>query len=522
MSKLANIARWTAPALLLAAVPAHAALTVGYGATTGVSCRAGVCTATTQNATLGIKRLEGLLAAGDLTLAAGTQANDIAVEAPFSWTAGHGLTLDARHSIRIDRTIDAAGPGALTLTTNDGLQGGTLSFGGKGSVHFWSTGNGLTINGAAYALVDSLAALASAVAVSPSGRYALATGYDAASDGTYAAPPVATTFTGTFEGLGNAISNLRVDATGGHAGLFDWIGDGGRVANLTLKSANVKSSAHRFAEAGALTAINYGTIENVTVHAVVSAGRFADIGGLAGAGGHSSVIVGSSVQGLVRSGYGGFIGGLIGDATDSSANTIANSYSTATVTGADDTHAGGLAGLYAGVVSKSWSSGAVSVKDEKNSAPMASAGGLVGYLASFGGDGSTIENCYASGAVGAGAGAAAGGLIGIYNDDAPANGLIVSSYSFGTVAAGASGFAGGLIGYRWAEIVARNTYWDTTTSGITDLSKGVGNTANVAGIAGLTTTQLQSGLPAGFSAAVWAENPHYLNGLPFLIADLPG
>jgi hypothetical protein len=64
-------------------------------------------------------------------------------------------------------------------------------------------------------------------------------------------------------------------------------------------------------------------------------------------------------------------------------------------------------------------------------------------------------------------------------------------------------------------------YWDTTTSGITNLSQGAGNIANDPGITGETTTQLQSGLPTGFDPAIWAENPNINGGLPYLIANPP-
>jgi hypothetical protein len=64
-------------------------------------------------------------------------------------------------------------------------------------------------------------------------------------------------------------------------------------------------------------------------------------------------------------------------------------------------------------------------------------------------------------------------------------------------------------------------YWDTTTSGITNLSQGAGNIANDPGITGETTAQLQATLPAGFDPTIWAENPSINGGLPYLIANPP-
>ena len=60
-------------------------------------------------------------------------------------------------------------------------------------------------------------------------------------------------------------------------------------------------------------------------------------------------------------------------------------------------------------------------------------------------------------------------------------------------------------------------YWDTTTSG-TDNGTGEGN---VSGITGLTTEQLQSGLPAGFDPTIWAQNPKINHGFPYLITNPP-
>jgi hypothetical protein len=66
-----------------------------------------------------------------------------------------------------------------------------------------------------------------------------------------------------------------------------------------------------------------------------------------------------------------------------------------------------------------------------------------------------------------------------------------------------------------------DAYWDTTTSGITNPSQGAGTPANDPGITGLTTDQLQSGLPAGFDPSVWGESANINNGMPYLLANPP-
>jgi hypothetical protein len=141
-----------------------------------------------------------------------------------------------------------------------------------------------------------------------------------------------------------------------------------------------------------------------------------------------------------------------------------------------------------------------------------SAGGLVGYNAS-----GTIANSYARGAV-----------IGEYVQNVPnsggligyGEGAITSSYSTGSVTG--PGWTGGFIGSD--ECACGDIafgYWDTDMSGITNLSQGAGNIANDPGITGLSTAQLQSGLPAGFDPIIWGQNPNINGGLPYLLANPP-
>ncbi len=99
------------------------------------------------------------------------------------------------------------------------------------------------------------------------------------------------------------------------------------------------------------------------------------------------------------------------------------------------------------------------------------------------------------------------------------NGYTVgNSYSTGAPSGGA---IGGLVGLDDSNGGISNDYWDTSTSGVTNLSQGAGNIANDPGITGETTAQLQAGLPAGFDPTVWAENANINGGLPYLIANPP-
>ena len=81
-------------------------------------------------------------------------------------------------------------------------------------------------------------------------------------------------------------------------------------------------------------------------------------------------------------------------------------------------------------------------------------------------------------------------------------------------------FKGGIAGTA-DKATAASDYWDLDTSGISDPSKGAGNTANFPGLTGLTTAQFQSGFPAGFDPAIWGQDPSINNGYPYLLANPP-
>jgi hypothetical protein len=121
-------------------------------------------------------------------------------------------------------------------------------------------------------------------------------------------------------------------------------------------------------------------------------------------------------------------------------------------------------------------------------------------------------NVYATGKSHSATDGDTGGLIGINP------GTVTQSYSAGPVSGIALSLLGGLIGRDVsASGSIDSTYWGTDTSGITNLSQGAASPPNDPGITGLTTAQLQSGLPAGFDPKFWAEDPKINNGLPYLI-----
>jgi filamentous hemagglutinin family protein len=525
---------------------------------------------------------------------------DIIIASALSWNTGTKLKLYAYHSVLFDAPVSATLRGKLSLETDNGGTGGDISFDG-GNVAFSKLASVLTINGASYTLVDNIATLATDIASDPGGDYALAENYNARPDGTYSTSPIATTFTGTFEGLGNSIANLTIDDTTASdlVGLFAQTSTAGVIENLGLTNIKFTSAVvlgdggytgglagtnlgllmgdfvtgeitttSTGSDAGGLVGLNEGTVsDSYTSVAIHGSGMDGQYGGIASGNGNcaaGALISNSYANGNVTGGDGSAVGGLVGVNLDQ----IANSYATGVVTGAAEDSgggicvAGGLAGISAGeygTIGDSYATGAVS-------------GGSRAYVGGLVGEGSAISNSYATGAVSGTSDGVVGGLVGYGGgiSDSYATGAVSAdnrsyvggligynaefeinnAYSTGAVTAGTDAFVGGLIGYNSVAVeytyssgqvtggtgseigglVGENnssggsfshTYWDTTSSGITNLNQGAGNFSGESGITGLTTAQFQSGLPAGFTDTVWGENASINDGLPYLRAIPP-
>src|ERR1700722_6240816 len=216
MLRRTKLIAFTAPLACAAGTMAHADVVISSGATSNMSCSNGICAPTAENAVLNGGDLENLLAAGAVrvtTTGSGLQASNIVVDARLSWSAATTLALDAYRSITVDQPVSVGETGGVALTTNDGGTGGLLLFLGKGNITFANISSSLSINGESYTLENTLPDLANAIAANATGAYALANSYDASKDGTYANAPISTFFTGSFDGLGNEISNLKIKDT---------------------------------------------------------------------------------------------------------------------------------------------------------------------------------------------------------------------------------------------------------------------------------------------------------------------
>ncbi len=363
---------------------------------------------------------------------------DIIVASALSWSSGATLTLDAYHGITIKKTIAVKGTGGLTLVTNDGGTKGTLTFQG-GHATFTKLNAKLSINGAAYTLVNSLATLASDIKHSPAGKYALSRSYDASSDGIYKSALVPTTvpFKGVLEGLGNTISNLTISSSTDSAAMIDDIGKTGIVENLSFVNANVKGKVFLM-HVGVLAGDNEGTIRNVSVDGTVG-GAGDNMGGLVGINQPTgSILFSSSAAAVTDNDANAFtvgIGGLVGD----NDGLILSSSATGDVLEKANAQlmAGGLVGFNdGGTIKLASASGSVTATGDFDDV-----GGLAGYSGYD--SGSRIDSSHASGAVTGGYFGDVGGLVGIVNSD----GIVSNSYATGNASGGDTSFVGGVAGF---------------------------------------------------------------------------
>ena len=346
-------------------------------------------------------------------------------------------------------------------------------------------------------------------------------------------------FTGTLDGKGFAISNLKINDPGTDIVGFFRVIQGGTVKNLRFLNASIKhASRNTGIVAGSLSGFGGasssllavsatgkvesfdggngglvgscdGAITNSSFHGTVSALN-AEVGGLAGITLSACVISGSWSSGSVTGGgYFAYLGGLVGQISN---GLVQSSYSRSAVTAtgtssSDIMYVGGLAGqVLIGSVVGSFALGPVTATSEANSTYV---GGFVGY------NSKTISQCFAAGPVKGSVLGATGGLAG------GGSGAISDCYATGTVA-GTSGPTAGLVGSLGTngtinrsfaagrvavvngargELVASifnsgpvtNSYWDKSTSG----------QGSSAGGTGLTTAQLKAALPAGFITSRW-------------------
>lgn len=452
------------PALAGLTAAANADVTISTHATAHMNCSGGLCSPTAANAVLNVNDLQTMLASSAVSVISTAQAPNIRVMAGFSWSSGNSLNIDSYRGIDIQKPISVLSTAPVSFRINDGGSGGTFNVGAHASIHFLSTFSTLTINGGSpYTLVNDISTLASDIASNPGGNYALAASYDAGPDGIYEFAPVATTFTGKFEGLGNTISNLVIRHGNRKLGLFATIDTGASAENISLTRMNLHATGNTRSFGGGLAAVNNGTIFNAHTAGKIST---------TGTGGTGGALVG------VNNG------------------TIANSSSNATPQNGTAC-VGGLVGINTGTISQSFAQG---------TAFAAQAGGLACE------NSGTIANSYELVSVGGRfTSPYPGGLVSV-ND---ASGVLTTSYAAGQITAVEK--FGGIAGTNDGSL--SQVYWDTDDT-------GAGNTfgcgaGSCSGATPLTQLQLQSALPSGFDPAIWGQAPGVNNGYPYLLNNPP-
>lgn len=417
------------------------------------------------------------------TMGASGVNGDINVNDAVTWSSDGVLTLNAVRDIVINRNITATGTNAGLVLNYGGYNGTTVTTPTSGTDYIIPAGvsvslahsglstvngAGLTINGNAYTLIQSMSQLdlldgvdsttSTAAGSTLAGYYALGRDLYATSDGT--ATGTATTYltslinnlTGTLAGLGHTVTGLTIrpssSASTTPLGLVGTLGAAGLntatvrdvgVVNATVDASMNYSSAAMYV--GTLVGRVYGVVSNTyATGTVTSTGTAARTGGLVG-GILSGGRVSGSYAAAAVSGY-SLVGGLAGYVN---AGTISNSYATGAVSGNGaaagqaSQNIGGLAGEIIGgsTVSNSYATGDVTATGIVIGATLSLGnyiGGLVGQSSS-----STITDSHATGNVTTRDSEYVGGLVGLNGAVGTTAGTntsaIINSYATGDVTA---------------------------------------------------------------------------------------
>ena len=227
-------------------------------------------------------------------------------------------------------------------------------------------------------------------------------------------------YTGTFDGGNHTITGLTVTTSDQYAGLFGFIGSGGKVKDVTLKDVKIESNNEMSAVGGVAGRSYGGKIENCSVSGSVS-----------GSGKNSAV------GGIVGYQSGGFLTGCSSSATVNAGNIV-----------------GGVAGgTYSATLTGCYATGDVTLESINLGGNFA--GGVVGSNTNS----STLIACYAAGSVtGSGSGTIyVGGVTGT-NDE----GTLTACYHANGTVSGPAGTTGGVTGRNYKffnDPVITACYW---------------------------------------------------------------
>ena len=226
-------------------------------------------------------------------------------------------------------------------------------------------------------------------------------------------------YTGTFDGGNHTISGLTVKGSDEYAGLFGYIGSGGKVMNVKLEGVQIESD-NEMSDVGGVAGYSWGTLENCSVSGSVSG-----------------------------SGENGFAGGVVGY---QDGGFLTGCSSSATVNAG--CIAGGVAGsTYSATLTACYATDDVTL--ESSSTGTYYAGGVVGDNSNR----STVIACYAWGSVsGSGSGTIyVGGVTGNNTE-----GTLTACYHANETVSGPAGTTGGVTGRNYKffnDPVITACYW---------------------------------------------------------------
>ena len=235
-------------------------------------------------------------------------------------------------------------------------------------------------------------------------------------------------YIGTFDGNGKTITGLTVTVSDRYAGLFGYIGTGGKVMNVKLEGVQIESD-NELSDVGGVAGWSQGNIENCSVS-----------GSVIGRG------MNSIVGGVVGYQSGGFLTGCSSSATVNAGN-----------------NAGGVAGCTdSATLTGCYATGDVTL--ESINTGYNYAGGVVGSNTNS----STLIACYAWGSV-SGTGTGTIYVGGVTGDNL--GGTLIACYHANGTVSGTAGTTGGVTGRNYKssnDPVITACYWGSNgqTQGI--------------------------------------------------------
>ncbi|WP_407492452.1 GLUG motif-containing protein [Pseudooceanicola sp. MF1-13] len=472
-------------------------------------------TATGDDSVINVGTIEAALATTNVTVstgAGGTQAGDITIVDPLTWSSANTLTLDAWRSVIIDATVDVTGDGGVFLHYNNGGTDGNITI--NAPLNLTQTSSYTTQNGSnaaiPYQIITTLGAPGSTTTTDLQGingntlmYYVLGADIDASATATWNPDgnggylgflPIGA-FDRTFEGAGHTISGLMINRPDiEYVGFFDsvWRPHGqdpdgrGVVRNLRLTDVDItgggiaKPTLNVGYTGGLVANFNSGEIYNVDVSGTVTGKRWDYNRGRV-----SALLIGQNdLMG---------VGGVVGWAGGGDINDV---HSSVDVTGVYNV--GGLVGLSL-------------VPGIKNSSSSGNVSGVMLTAAEI----ADVQNSLGIFTGPVQGGSNIGGIVGRIDHGDPTVPALDNAYFSGNV----SGLdnIGGLVGYTTRNTLIKDSYTTAaaTVTGFTMSSptfSQVNSFANSKNVGGLVGWNYNSFITGSHSAAT-VSGAHFVGGL---------